>query len=673
MKTLLCKTHIRHLMPVVVASAALCVNAVMQENLVPDKNPSSSSALCAPLPTMPDNTGFEDGKKGWRVPSTLWRIEEGAGRNGSKCLVWENSDPEGYHFPQQKLAVDAGGIYRYGAWVKVDSLVDGDKRWPGPKVSLQFADAKGNCVNEAEYAKPVGKPDPDGWVRYEGTTRPLSSGTVRGSLLCYLSRGSTGCVRFDDFSFVCEGARHVDVVVSSAYRDTAEEGRVSFVATIFVNPATMPPESLLATFSYRNVDGTETEVPADTLDAEHAAVKLDVGRFAAGTHPVTFVLRTKTDGRELGRATCSFTRGTVARRVAFDRFGRTLVDGKLFFPLGMYAYDLTPEVLALYTNGTPYNCIMPYHAPAREMLNACKAAKLKVIYSVKDLVYGVRRVHERFASREASFSHIAKLVRSVKGHPAVLAWYANDESPRCQVETLRDLREMIHGLDPDHPVWHVLNKTPRIMPFLGAYDVVGQDPYPIGSKNGDIGRAASQARATRQSMYDTVPMWHVPQAFNWAWYKSKPSESHRYPSAEELVSMTWQPIAAGANGLIYYGFHSIIGHVAEGQERDEYLRRVVVAASEVKAKMPVLLSEPGPSILSEPEGMVCRTWRSAPGITTLLAVNTTREAVAGIVTLADGLPPQTVELPPIRHTFIEIKAEKTAGITTNPDKKVACE
>ena len=323
----------------------------------------------------------------------------------------------------------------------------------------------------------------------------------------------------------------------------------------------------------------------------------------------------------------------------------------------MYARDVTPEVLALYTNGTPYNCIMPYHAPAREMLNACRAAKLKVIYSVKDLVYGVYPGHERFASCKASFDHIAGLVRSAKGHPSVLAWYTNDESPVCLVGILRDLRAMIHELDPDHPVWHVVNRTSKVMPFLGAYDVVGQDPYPIGQdeKHGDIGRAAAEARATRQAMYDTVPMWHVPQAFNWAWYKPKASESHRYPSAEELISMTWQPIATGANGLIYYGFHSIIGHVEEGHERDEYLRRVVVAASEVKAKMPVLLSEPGPAVLSAPEGMVCRTWRSSPGVTTLLVANMTRQAVAGTVTLADGLPPQTVELPPIGHAFIEVK------------------
>ena len=462
---------------------------------------SLSCLAAAPLPTSPVNTGFEAGKSGWRIPNALWRIEEGAGRNGSKGLVWENNDPKRYLFPGYKLALEAGGIYRYGAWVKADRRPDGGKRQPQPKVSLDYSNAEGKWIG-ADYAEPVGKPDADGWVRYEGVTRPLPSAVVSGNLFGFMPRGATGRVRFDDFSFSHEGTRRVDTVVSSAYRDTAAEGQVSFIATLFANPAKMPPGMLSATFAYRNADGAETEMPADMLDAEHAAIKLDVARFAAGSHPVTFVLRTKTDGRELGRATCSFTRATVPRRVAFDRIGRTLVDGKPFFPLGMYARDVTPEALALYTNGTPYNCIMPYHMPSKEMLDACREAGLMVVCSVKDFVYGIHAGHERFPSREASFAHIAGMVRAAKDHPATLAWYTNDESPPRQVDTLRDLKRMIHELDPNHPVWHVTDKTCKVRPFLGSYDVIGQDPYPIGlsGENAAIGRAATDAQMMREAI-----------------------------------------------------------------------------------------------------------------------------------------------------------------------------
>jgi hypothetical protein len=74
--------------------------------------------------------------------------------------------------------------------------------------------------------------------------------------------------------------------------------------------------------------------------------------------------------------------------------------------------------------------------------------------------------------------------------------------------------------------------------------------------------------------------------------------------------------------------------------------------------MPLLLSDPGPAVLSVPKGMVCRTWRTADGKVTLLAANATRTAVAGTVELADGLLPQSVELPPLGHVFIDIATGK---------------
>ena len=609
-------------------------------------------------PSEPTNLGFENGAAGWQLPTALWRVSDGEGRGGSKAIVWENADSKRYLWPRQTLSLEVGGIYRFGAWVKVDSLKSGGSGKPTPRVSLDYANAEGKWIG-ADYARPVTKPDADGWVRYEGVAGPLGADVVRGNLFGFLPRGCMGRVRFDDFSFSQEGMRRVDNLVSSAYRDTAESGPVTFVATLFVNPSKMPLDSLSPVFAFRDANGAETEVAAETFDAVHAAVTLDVSRLAAGDNPVTFILREKAGGKELGRTSCTFTRAAVRRRVSFDRFGRTLIDGKPFFPLGMYARDVTPQVLALYTNGTPYNCIMPYNMPSGAMLDACRDAGLMVICSVKDFVYGVHTDREKFRSREDSLRHIAGMVRSAKDHPATLAWYTNDESTPRQVGIQRDLKHMIDDLDPDHPVWHVTNRPNKIRPFLGAYDVLGMDPYPIGLKgaDGEIGNAASWVCEVQKGTFNTVPVWHVPQAFNWAWQKGHDSELNRYPTVEELVSMTWQPIAAGANGLIYYAFHRIC-MATKGAEREECLRRAAVAAAEVKAKMPILLSEPGPAVLSVPEGMACRTWHVADGKVTLLAANTTYSAVSGTVTVTD-LPPQTVELPPLAHIFMDIAVEKS--------------
>lgn len=608
------------------------------------------------LPSVPVNLDFESGTNGWQIPDKLWRVADGEGHSGSKALVWENSNPKHYLFPRQTIALEPGGIYRYGAYVKVESRGVNGSKMPSPKISLEFASSSGKWI-DADYATPVGEPDADGWVRYEGIAGPIPACVCSGSILGFLPRGSVGRVRFDDFYFSHQETRRVDVVVSSASHDTADSGRVTFVASLFFDPAKWVADSFSPVFLFQSADGEGQEAVPDAFDALHAAVSLDVSKLAVGSHPVTFVLRSKADGREVDRASCLFTRAAVRRRVSFDRLGRTLVDGKPFFPLGMYARDVTPAMLAFYTNGTPYNCIMPYKAPSGKMLDSCRDAGLMVIYSVKDFVYGCHPGKERFRSGEESLDCIGRLIDKAKGHPAVLAWYTNDESLPRQVGIQRRLGATIRSLDADHPVWHVTDKPYKIRPFLGAYDVIGMDPYPIGLSGGqgDIGRVAQDVLAVRRETFGTVPVWHVPQAFNWAWDGKRKSDLHRFPTEEELVSMTWQPIAAGANGLIYYAFHRICMG-AKPKERAEFLRRVSVAASEVKERMQLILSDPGPEVESVPHGAVCRTWASAPGRVTLLAANSTRGSVSGKVTLV-GMPPQFIKLPPLGHVFIDVANE----------------
>ena len=124
-------------------------------------------------PSMPANPDFEKGTNSWCLPKALWRVADGEGRNGSKALVWENSDPKRYLFPRHKITLKPGGIYRYGAWVKVDEL-----KKVKPHVSLDFANAEGKWIG-ADYARATDKKDSDGWVYYEGVTQPLSSVPVK--------------------------------------------------------------------------------------------------------------------------------------------------------------------------------------------------------------------------------------------------------------------------------------------------------------------------------------------------------------------------------------------------------------------------------------------------------------------------------------------------------------
>ena len=99
------------------------------------------------LPSVPSNLDFEEGAKYWRVPKPKWRVEDGAGRGGSKGVVGENDDPRSYSFPGQRIALEGGAVYRFGCWVKGKIMKDGKAILPS--VSLDWSDANGKWLSAA--------------------------------------------------------------------------------------------------------------------------------------------------------------------------------------------------------------------------------------------------------------------------------------------------------------------------------------------------------------------------------------------------------------------------------------------------------------------------------------------------------------------------------------------
>jgi len=649
---------------------AFCCTAAFAAEVAIASNALSSASIA--------NLGFENGGAHWRVPRPTWRVEDGAGRKGSKGLVWENSNPDVYSFPAQCVTLEGGGIYRFGCWVKVDSLQKDGKKIR-PSVSLDWSDASGKWMSAA-YAHPVvgNETDTDGWVRFEGVTSPLPAEATQGNLLCFLPKGATGKVRFDDFSFKPEAVRMVDWLCSSAYRDTATGGNVSFHASLYLNLVKYPLNSIEPCFSYTAADGRAVLAAPDKMSPQSASITIPVSAMAKGRQMVAFVLRDKQSGMGLGYAECAFTRADAfSRRVMFDEHKRTLVDGRPFLPLGMYASRIDADILAKYTNGV-FNCIMLYSA-TRDQLDVAQAAGLKVIYSVKDMVWGGSHVRKGCETREKSLAAIRAIVESAKKHPALLAWYVNDESPESQIAALREVNAMIHELDPDHPTWAVTDKPWHARPFLGTYDCLGMDPYPIGNNRGGIDIAAGWALEARRGFFDTVPMWHVPQAFNWKWYRrTSQNPEHRFPTRQELDSMFWQAIAAGANGLVPYAFHSMCKFMDEA-EFDKAMADVVAVMSAVKRRESVILSDPGPSAVTDAKNLFCRTWTSKTGERWLLLSNANRERISSTVTLGekfanaqseDGVAaaltaPNTlsVKLDPLASGFVRLAPQNLATRT----------
>jgi hypothetical protein len=121
------------------------------------------------------------------------------------------------------------------------------------------------------------------------------------------------------------------------------------------------------------------------------------------------------------------------------------------------------------------------------------------------------------------------------------------------------------------------------------------------------------------------PMWHVPQAFDWKWFRKnwKDYRDVRYPTREELRQMTWQYLSAGANGIMYYSFNTL-RDFAKGADFDAKWAELKEIAAEVKGFENVFLAdEDHPAVTGMTASVGARAWRYG-GDVWLLAVNATR-------------------------------------------------
>ena len=604
--------------------------------------------------------GFEQDARGWTLGKRANRVVEGAGLGGTKGLVWENADPGVYQFATQPLACEPGVAYAFSGWVKDEGTTNATRNGRLTNISIEWRDSNGKFISMIG-ARPVvdNQEQEAGWVKYAGQTPVMPADFGGASIVCSAIRGSTGKVTFDDVEVRALAVEPVPSIVSSAYRDMAAEGTVTFAVRTVLNPQRDPTESVTARFRCVGVGG-ELVLPTKVSSKGFARATTDVSALARGRHPVRFELFRK-DGSPLGSRELVFERvdRLPSRKVTIDGHHRAIVDGKPFFPLGLYSSSREVENLDVYCEG-PFNCILPYALkPDARELDPYQAKGLKVIVCISDYS-GFRGSKLRNESDERAYT--TRYMRAMKDHPALLAWYLADELEVEKAGSLKQRNLQVRMEDPDHPTYIVLDNADRPMEFVEGYDVVGMDPYPIGNSGGSMRARLAIAslfpEGARRGMYGFRPQWQVPQNFDWAWHRpwAAKEEGAHMPNLAELRNMNWQAIASGANGLVGWWFSGMIRNLRDKGRTEEFNRAwgdVKTAYREVAEKVPLLLSvEPAPTVAKKPANLSARCWRK-DGKGWLLVVNRTYDPVTGAVALSDGRKVD-VSLDGLGYRFIEL-------------------
>ena len=599
---------------------------------------SALCALCAAVlfagtPVTLENAGFEKtGKDGYPVGWSRhpnWHGER-AGHNGSGGLVFECSaeTKQKHGRPQQEVKLEAGKRYRVSALVKADGLVterNTDAHGVGLYIEGYGADGKWKFGGgPRRFAR--GNAD---WKKIEFITKPVPEGIVRAYIQPWARKCVSGRAVIDNIFIEEHEMKPVAGVYSDAYRNESCDGKVRFSASINLDLKVNSLADYSAEFTYAGIGGGRVSVPATPLSGGEATVALDVSRFAPGTNDVTCTLSLK--GRALDSSSLRFVRLSApsTRRVRIDRMKRTLVDGKPFFPLGMYFRnrDLNASNLAHYVEG-PFNCLMPY-APkglTAKDIEMYRAAGLKVIF---DLRYGT-------TDADGAEAWVRKTVGKFKDDPALLAWYTNDERPVADIPKLAFRQRLLEEIDPDHPTWSVQDVFSETRQYMGTYDVLGMDPYPIPKK--PIETAISSMRQGLEGTFASRAVWQVPQAFGWGWLKRKETKGQRAPTQKEMANMTWQAIAGGANGIVYYAFQHLYEKHDDPADAfaPAWARTKAVEKKKKKYENVLLSDEEPPQVIGATESVAVRAWRH-DGDMYLLAVNCTTNAQTATLTLPERI------------------------------------
>lgn len=578
------------------------------------------------------NAGFEEPEQGWSLSTEAARTTDRP-HDGQACLKISREDREAYTLTSQVVRLQPGRPYRIAAWIRTEQVTEGQAG--GATICLEWT--KGGAYLGGEYPKGVwGTQD---WTLVEAVAKVPPDADPAVRITCYLRRKATGTAWFDDLEVaLVTDYPPVESVFCHAYRRTTAGEPVRVGAELALDWAGLDASAPVRLHLRDAAGQVLARLEPARLDTRLAEFVLPTEALAPGEYTLACGLEDAA-GRLTAERTCALRRVDQhpPRYAYIDQHKRLIVDGRPFFPLGTYwnthyhRNDHTPEqraaIYARYPNSrdrklldlyaqSPFNCLMPYDSWSwtTEDLDEVAARGLKVIFSVKDSYHGICNAYG-LKSPDEERGALEREVRRVGQHPAIIAWYINDEVPP-EEPRLRLHQQWMEELDPGRPTWAV--SYHHHTEYVGTCDVYGMDRYPVPwTEPASVLRQAQAAAGAGASW----ALWHVPQISDTGTYgdihKSRP------PTLQEMRAMAWMCIAAGANGLVFYSFFDLI-RAEDVQPFEPRWADITTMAREIRDLEPVLLSvepAPQPETVDDAAGQVAWRLYAHEGSLYLVTVN----------------------------------------------------
>jgi len=566
-----------------------------------------------------DANGLPDG---WNLPPGQCAWDADAKHSGARSLRFTNTDRDVYRLVTAPVALIPGVRYRIAAWVKGKDVRNGDVHDQGAGLCLEWMDAAGNWLG-GHY--PSCKPGTFDWTQLEGETGAVPATAARGHVVLYLRQKNTGTAWFDDVEVrAVRGLPLLVRLVAPAYRAAVEaptKGKtIGVEVSLNRREHDLPPRGLQLRLSLPDAAFPPRPAPEDD---QPARLSWELPELPAGTHPLVVRLLSGEEALAEEKIALHVVEPS-ARAVTLDGQGRLLVEGKPFFPLGLYLGPTEDEHLARIAEAG-FNTILCYGYGAgkdpRAYLDRAAKHGLKVIYSIKDFYENSKWYPKQ--GKTSDLDLMRKYVTDLRDHPALLAWYTNDELGPIWMPKLQAAYDLVCELDPGHPAFQVLCVPSQNRLYYGVTDVLGVDPYPIPRH--PVTMVGEWMETAREAMSAAKPVWCVPQIFQWANYSKNPKD--REPTFAEKRAMIYLALIHRAQGLVGYSYYDLL----KGDDKAVFARRwgeVSAIAADVRRLIPALLE--GREAGADRESAVRYRVLEAGGAAYAIVVNTHGDAAADI-------------------------------------------
>ncbi len=532
------------------------------------------------------NPGFESGAQSWAIKAGTARVVSDVARSGQHSLFYENTDPQRYELFSQNVAVQPGQNLVFSAWVKTEALT-ATNAVAGASIYLQ-------SYVDGRYAGgmfPSGVSGSGDWrqIRAVYTVPPEAE---RVSFGIRFLKGTIGKAWFDDLEVRVEIPPLLEsFLVQPAYRGLIKHGdRSPWKVMVRQHPEADASQSLNATF--RLIDSQaklihEQRYPLQPK-AEDRVLNFTPPALAPGKYQLQLQYHTSDGKLYLAR----HQQIQVVEKLPdtrIDEEGFTVKNGERIFPLGLYLGPTQDEHLERIAKAG-FNTILSYSYgqdknPAA-FLDRAQKHNLQVVYSVKDFYTGLKA-----APKEGvALTRAAEYVDQLKQHPALLAWYTNDELNPEWIPQIEEMQRMIAERDPNHPTFQVLYQVGQLEKYYDAADILSTDPYPVGKEN--LTQTSIFTRRTLEAAHGARAPWIVPQIMDWAVYT--PGREPKPPTLDDMRNQSYQALINGAKGLLYYAYQDLFQEKyprgpLNQQAFDRRWPDVVAMTQELKPLLPAIL------------------------------------------------------------------------------------